>query len=72
MAIPVLGRDFTYEYEGQTLTYTVIDEDAKTCKTKDGDFYIRTPGNKVVGNLVIPSIAKDGEFEYTVTTISVH
>lgn len=28
------ARDFTYEYEGQTLTYTVLDEDAKTCETK--------------------------------------
>ena len=32
------ARDFTYTYEGQTLTYTVIDEDAKTCATKAGDY----------------------------------
>ena len=24
------ARDFEYTYEGQTLTYTVLDEDAKT------------------------------------------
>lgn len=36
IALPAMARDFTYEYEGQTLTYTVINEEAKTCKTKDG------------------------------------
>lgn len=30
LALPGIARDFTYEYKGQTLTYTVIDEDAKT------------------------------------------
>lgn len=30
MALPGIARDFTYEYEGQTVTYTVLDEDAKT------------------------------------------
>lgn len=29
LALPVIARNFTYEYEWQTLTYTVIDEDAK-------------------------------------------
>lgn len=66
IAIPVLGRDFTYEYEGQTLTYTVIDEDAKTCKTKDGDGDYNP---NVSGRLIIPSTAKDGAIEYTVTAI---
>lgn len=61
VALPALARDFTYTYEGQTLTYTVIDEDAKTCATKKSD--------PVTGALVIPSIAKDGETEYTVTEI---
>ena len=31
-----LARDFSYTYEGQTLIYTVIDEAAKTCTTKEG------------------------------------
>ena len=36
VALPGIARDFTYEYEGQTLTYTVISESAKTCMTKSG------------------------------------
>ena len=70
ISLPGIARDFTYEYEGQTLTYTVIDEDAKTCKTRDG-YYDRfqRPGNNVSGTLVIPSVAKDGDIEYTVTAI---
>ena len=67
LALPGIARDFTYEYEGQTLTYTVIDEEAKTCKTKEGNY--RTPGNSVSGVLEIPSIAKDGDVEYSVTSI---
>ena len=71
LALPGIARDFTYEYEGQTLTYTVIDEDAKTCKTKDGksDNVNVYPGNSVSGVLEIPSIAKDGDVEYSVTKI---
>ena len=76
VALPGIARDFTYEYEGQTLTYTVIDEDAKTCKTKDGHTYYDSywnllieRGNNATGALVIPSVAKDGDSEYTVTEI---
>jgi len=70
------ARDFTYEYEGQTLTYTVIDEDAKTCKTKEGYAYFNSygrveyvAGNNVSGALVIPAVAKHGDIEYSVTEI---
>ena len=73
IALPSLARDFNYTYAGQTLTYTVIDEDAKTCKTKDGDYNYSSekyiPGNYVVGSLEIPSVAKDGDTEYTVISI---
>ena len=76
IALPGIARDFTYEYEGQTLTYTVISESAKTCMTKSGGnrcngsscTYYR--GNYITGDLVIPSVAKDGDVEYTVTEIS--
>ncbi|MBD5244716.1 MAG: leucine-rich repeat protein [Barnesiella sp.] len=62
------ARDFTYTYEGQTLTYTVIDEDAKTCMTKPGDFFV--PGNNISGDVVIPDQAKDiNGVVYTVTSI---
>lgn len=69
LALPGIARDFTYEYEGQTLTYTVISESAKTCKTKDGNFSYNGAGNYVVGALTIPSIAKDRDSEYAVTQI---
>lgn len=71
-ALPAFARDFSYTFEGQTLTYTVLDEDAKTCKTKEGtylSYWNQMPGNDVKGDLIIPSIAKDGDIEYTVTTI---
>ena len=61
------ARNFTYEYEGQTLTYTVLDEDAKTCETKGGSIF--SGGNYVSGNLKIPATAKDGDMEYSVTSI---
>ena len=73
LSLPVLARDFSYEYKGQTLNYTVIDEDAKTCMTKAGDYNeytgIREAGNEVSGNLVIPSRVTDGEAIYTVTSL---
>ena len=67
LSLPAMARDFTYEYEGTTLTYTVIDEDAKTCMTKAGESDI--PGNNVSGDLVIPSKVTDGEVMYTVTSL---
>lgn len=60
IALPTMSRDFTYTYEGQTITYTVIDETAKTCKVA---------ANKVNNNLTIPSTAKDGDVVFTVTGI---
>ena len=71
LTLPGIARDFTYEYEGQTLTYTVIDEVAKTCMTMSGSYSggVATPGNAVSGRVVIPSVAKDGDVEYSVTSI---
>ncbi len=63
------ARDFTYTYEGQTLTYTVLDEAAKTCQTKQGTNLNNSPGNLVSGNLVIPEKACDGSNEYSVIRI---
>lgn len=57
-------RDF--EYDG--ITYTVINEEEKTCKTKDGNGYYES-GNIVNGELVIPEIVSDGISEFTVTAI---
>lgn len=68
LALPAMARDFTYTYEGQTLTYTVIDEAAKTCRTKASEKMF-TKGNDASGNLVIPGVAKDGDESYTVTSL---
>lgn len=63
MALPLTARDFTYTYENRMLTYTVLDEDAKTVRV--------TNTVEVTGELVIPSVAKDANnVEYTVTQIA--
>ncbi len=56
------ARDFEYTYEGQTLKYTVLDEDAKTVEVK-------SPSRSIWGNVVIPSKVSDGTNEYTVTSL---
>ncbi len=72
MAIPAVARDFEYEYEGQTLVYTVISETAKTCKTKEGSYdnSTYTPGNAVSGDLILPEHPMDGDTEFTLTEIT--
>ncbi|MBD5421998.1 MAG: leucine-rich repeat domain-containing protein [Bacteroides sp.] len=68
MAIPIgYARDFSFTFKKQTCTYTVIDEDAKTCMTKTGT--TSKAGNTVTDELIIPSEAYDGTDFYTVTTI---
>ena len=34
LALPGIARDFKYTYEGQTLTYTVLDEEAKPARQR--------------------------------------
>lgn len=68
-----LAHDFFYEYEGQTVIYTVLDENAKTCETKKGSgsrSEVYADNNHLSGDLVIPTVAKDGETEYTVISIA--
>lgn len=55
------AEDFTYTYEGQPLTYTIIDEEAKTCKV--------SKYNKVSGEVIIPSEAANDRGSYKVTGI---
>ena len=71
IALPGLSQIFTYEYEGQTLKYAVVNKDAKTCMTMPGSYSggVATPGNAVSGRVVIPSVVSDGTDEYTVTHI---
>ena len=66
------ATDFTYE----GIKYTIIDQTAKTCKTKDGmivrDQWGRleyTKGNDVSGNIAIPPKVYYDTEEYTVTEI---
>lgn len=66
------GRDFTFTYEGQTLIYTVLDEDAKTCEPKQGRASTSTAVNKISGDLIIPQFASDGKDNFTVVSISTH
>lgn len=67
LVLPSFAVDFTYSYEGQTIAYTILDESAKTCKTKSGSF--QGPGNNISGELTIPEKAVYNGIEYTVTTI---
>ncbi len=69
---PGFARDFEYKHKGRTLTYTVLDEEAKTCCTKAGKLGSSNPGIYVYGVLTIPEIAKDGNTEYRVTAIGEH
>ncbi|MBO5298403.1 MAG: leucine-rich repeat domain-containing protein [Candidatus Homeothermus sp.] len=68
ITIPVSAKNFNYTHEGQTLTYTVIDEREKTCMVKPGEtgWWGTTPGNTVSGSLEIPSSVSDGNSTYTV------
>ncbi|MDE6511412.1 MAG: leucine-rich repeat domain-containing protein [Muribaculaceae bacterium] len=73
-ALSYLGsadRNDEFEYEG--IRYTVIDAEAKTCKTKAGwvDNGQYFAGNNLDGNLVIPSTVSDGTYEYSVVEIGV-
>ena len=77
LPFPIYSRDFTYEYEGKILTYTVIDEDAKTCMTKEGGYdknmsithAVYKAGNYVGGDLVIPKNPIDNDIIYTLISL---
>lgn len=64
IALPALAHDFQYTYEGQTITYTVIDEEAMTCticSTREG--------LNIKGNLILPEHPMDNQNEYTLISI---
>ncbi|MCH5346988.1 MAG: leucine-rich repeat protein [Muribaculaceae bacterium] len=71
MSLGSMAQDFEYEYQGQKLTYTVVDATAKTVKTKDG---VTQNGTNVAGNLVsgavmLPeTVVYNGE-NYTLTAV---
>lgn len=63
--VPVtIGDEF--EYEG--LWYRVTDTETMTCETRPGES--GKAGNDVSGDLVIPAVVINGEYEFTVTRIS--
>lgn len=68
LALPALAVDFTYTYEGQTITYTVTNEAYRTVMTKEGDNY-GVAVNNVTGDLVLPANPMNGDVQYTLTKI---
>lgn len=71
MTMHLRARDLAFTYEGQTLNYTVLDEDTKTVITKAGTYKRggMIPGNVAEGDLVIPSSIQDTDMVYTVIGI---
>lgn len=66
--IGACAQDFDFAHAGQTLTYTVLNEAAKTCSTREGlDKY--EGAHFVTGSLVIPATVSDGTTDYTVTEV---
>ncbi|MDE6562582.1 MAG: Ig-like domain-containing protein, partial [Muribaculaceae bacterium] len=67
--VTVAKRTGDFEYEG--LWFTIIDDEAKTCRTKAGSFAEGnyTPGNDYIGDLSIPATTSDGVYEYSVVEI---
>ncbi len=67
VAFHSIAKDFKYTYQGKTLWYLITDENAKTCEVRYqlGDISMSAPSGKVV----IPSIVKYEDVEYTVTSI---
>lgn len=61
--VPSLRAEFSFEYEGHTLVYDVIDEEAKTCMV------VMMHRNWNMTNLIIPAVVNDGTNSYVVTSI---
>lgn len=68
-ALTTSGRDFTYTSDGTTIIYTVIDEDAKTCRTKDCFGYNNNCVLYAYGDVKLPANPSDGKNAYTLVEI---
>lgn len=66
MSLPVLGTDFTYENQGQTLSYTILDENAKTCMVNSNN---NKNGTNISDKVEIPETVIYDNTEYSVTSI---
>jgi hypothetical protein len=62
--------NFSFEYEGQTLQYTITNENAKTVETSGTK--LMSGIHHINGALIIPSKVKYNGVEYTVTGIGMH
>ena len=60
--LPAVAQSFTYEYEGNTLNYQVLDAEAKTCQVNNAF--------EATGNLVIPGTVRYEDSDYSVTTVA--
>lgn len=60
-ALPALAHDFSFAYRGQTLSYTVVDAEAKTCRVAQNP--------TAAGAIEVPAQAIDGDVTYTVTEV---
>lgn len=70
VSFPSFAIDFTYESNGLELSYTVLDENARTVETKAGvSSYPYTPGNNVSGDVTIPSTVYYNGKAYTVVSV---
>ena len=73
--ISTFAQDFSYKYEGQSLNYTIISENDRTCQTKAGERNWTTDGGGYTGNpdvsgkLIIPEQAMNGDVPYKVVAI---
>ena len=67
--LPTNARNFTYEYEGQKVVYSVIDEEANTCGTVELVSNYGNPYHNIKGKLIIPRTVSDGTNKYVVTRI---
>lgn len=67
--LPINARNFTYEYEGQKVVYSVIDEEAKTCETVNLTSGYGNPYHQIKGKLIIPRTVSDGTNKYVVTRV---
>lgn len=64
LSLSTNAQDFTYEYEGQTLKYTVLSETDKTCE-------VVTQLPWLEGDIYIPDAAVYESKEYKVTSIDI-
>lgn len=71
IALPAMAQKFAYEYEGQTVNYTISSKTEKTvCTYYGSSSTIQSPGSKVSGDLVLPEKVIYNGTEYTLTEIS--